>query len=183
MPGPRKLERERPAALGSAGTSVELGDYEYQVVPQRIGYLRQQFGLALQGLDTTDLATSNIMEFLGERVYSVLRVFIPDLMPEWEFLGYPTKEAQEQDQYDPEYDHSPSATQVKLAVTQAAEVNEIDLLKHLGKLIGPELMRTWVQTMMIDSMKASLQTSAEPNGDGATTTSGPPPPTEVSSAA
>lgn len=171
-PNVKKLERERPAELGSSGTTVELGDYEYAVVPQRIGYLRQQFGLALQGLDTQELSTSSVMEFLGGRVYSVLRVFIPELMPEWEFLGYPTRDAQEADEYDAEYDRSPSPTQIKLALARAAEVNEIDLLKHLGKLIGPELLQTWVQTVMIDSMKASLQTSAEPNGGGTTTTSG-----------
>jgi hypothetical protein len=142
MPNPRKLERERPADLGGSA-EVVLGDYEYTIVPQRIGYLRSQFGVALQGLDTADLATSNVMEFLGARVYAVLKVFLPDLMPEYEFLGYATREAMEEDAYNPEYDKSPSATQVKLALARAAEVNEIDLLKHLGKLIGPDLLQTW----------------------------------------
>src|SRR5262245_991879 len=178
----RKLERERVADMGGSATVV-LGDYEYTVVPQRIGYLRSQFGVALQGLDTQDLATHNILEFLGGRVYAVLKVFIPDLMPEHEFLGFATREAMQAEDYNPEYDHSPSATQVKLALGRSAEVNEIDLLKHLGKLIGPDLLQTWVQTMMIDSMKASLQTSVEPSGDGPTTTSGQNVPTSVGNTA
>ena len=171
MANPKKLERERPAALGSS-VSVELGDYEYQVIPQRIGYLRSRFGVALQGLDASELSTGNVLEFLGERVYAVLQVFIPELMPRYEFLGFATKEAEESNDYDPEYDHSPSPSQVKEALLKGAEVNEIDLLKHLGKLIGPDLLQTWVQTVMIDSMKASLQTSVEPNGDTPGTTSG-----------
>ena len=93
-------------------------------------------------------------------------------MPRYEFLGFATKDAEESNDYDPEYDHSPSPSQVKEALLKGAEVNEIDLLKHLGKLIGPDLLQTWVQTVMIDSMKASLQTSVEPNGDTPGTTSG-----------
>jgi hypothetical protein len=173
MANTKKLERDRPAALGSAGVDVVLGDYEYRVVPQRIGYLRSKFGIALQGLDTASLSSSNVMEFLGDRVHAVLGVFIPELMPKYEFLGYATQEALEEDNYDMEYDHSPSPTQIKQALLIGAEVNEIDLLKHLGKLIGPELVQTWVQTLMIDSMKATLQTSAESNGDTPGTTSGP----------
>jgi hypothetical protein len=172
MANARKLERDRPAALGSAGVDVVLGDYEYHVVPQRIGYLRSKFGIALQGLDTATLSSSNVVEFLGDRVHAVLAVFIPDLMPKYEFLGYATQEALDQDDYNEEYDHSPSSTQIKEALLAGAEVNEIDLLKHLGKLIGPDLVKTWAQTVMIDSMKATLQTSAESNGDTPGTTSG-----------
>jgi hypothetical protein len=168
----KKLERERPADLGGPVVHIRLGDYEYDVVPQRIGYLRSRFGVALAGLDTSDLSSSNVMEFLGDRVHAVLSVFIPDLMPAWEFKGFPTREAMEQDDYDPDYDKSPSASQIKTALLRAAEVNEIDLLKHLGKLIGPDLIRTWAQTVMIDSMKANLSSSAPTNGDGAGTTSG-----------
>jgi hypothetical protein len=172
MANARKLERDRPAALGSPGVDVELGDYEYHVVAQRIGYLRSKFGVALSGLDTADLSSGNIIELLGDRVYAVLAVFIPDVMPKYEFLGYATEEALQADEYNPDYDHSPSATQVKDALMKGAEVNEIDLLKHLGKLIGPEIMRTWAQTVMIDSMKASLQTSAGTSGDTTGITSG-----------
>jgi hypothetical protein len=168
----KKLERARPAALGSAGVDVVLGDREYHVIPQRIGYLRSRFGVALAGIDTTELSSGSVVEFLGERVYAVLNVFIPDLMPKYEFLGFRTEEALEADEYEPVHDHSPSPTQVKAALLLGAEINEIDLLKHLGKLIGPELLQTWAQTVMIDSMKASLQTSVGPSGDTPGTTSG-----------
>lgn len=172
MSNARKLERDRPAALGSDGVDVTLGDREYHVVPQRIGYLRTQFGVALQGLDTAALSSGNVVEFLGERVYAVLSVFVPDIMPKYEFLGYSTQEALEADDYNPDYDRSPSASQIKTALLTGAEVNEIDLLKHLGKLIGPDIVRTWAQTVMLDSMKANLQTSVEPSGDTIGTTSG-----------
>jgi hypothetical protein len=151
---------------------VTLGDREYHVIPQRIGYLRSRFGVALAGLDTTELSSGSVVEFLGERVYAVLNVFIPDLMPKYEFLGFRTQEDLDADKYEPVHDHSPSPTQVKTALLLGAEINEIDLLKHLGKLIGPELLQTWAQTVMIDSMKASLQTSVGPSGDTPGTTSG-----------
>jgi hypothetical protein len=160
---PNKLSREQAADFGNVA-DVKLGDHEYIVVPQRIGYLRSKLGAVLAGVVDADLATSNVIQFLGDKVYSVLAVFIPDIMPEYEFHGYATREAMEQDKYDEEYDHSPSPTQVKQAISVCTRVNEIDLLGHLGKLIGPDVIQGWFQTVMVSSMQESLQNSLEASG-------------------
>lgn len=171
MTNHKKLTRDAPVNLG-ASASITLGNHDYLVAPQRIGWLRSRFGVALQGLDTSELSQSNVMDFLLQRAHGVLQVFIPDLMPIYEFNGFATREAMVEDNYDPEYDKSPSATQVKEALLRCAELNEMDLLKHLGKLIGPDLIQTWAQTLMIDSMKASLESSSPTSGDGTSITPG-----------
>lgn len=169
MPNPNKLTREQAADFGNVA-EIKLGDHTYVVVPQRIGYLRSKLGVVLSGLVDADLASNNVIQFLGDKVYAVLKVFIPDLMPEYEFHGYATKEALAKDEYDEEYDHSPSATQVKQALAVCTHVNEIDLLSHVGKLIGPEVIQSWFQTVMVSSMRESLQ-SLSPAGDTPGTTS------------
>lgn len=176
MSNPNKLTREQAADFGNVA-EVKLGDHTYIVVPQRIGYLRSKLGAAMAGIVDRDLATTNVMQFLGDRIYQVLKVFIPDLMPEYEFHGYATKESFEEDKYEEEYDHSPSPTQVKQALSTCSHVNEIDLLSHLGKLIGPEVIRGWVQTVMVTSMQESLQNSLEASGATPGTTSSTTEPT------
>jgi hypothetical protein len=167
---PNKLIREQAADFGNMA-EVKLGDYDYVIVPQRIGYLRSQLGVVLKGVIDQDLSSDNIVDLLGEKLYGAMRVFIPDIMPEWEFHGYATKEAMDEDKYEPQYDKSPSPTQVRRALTAASEVNEIDLLRHLGKLIGPDLIRSWLAGAMADSMEASLSKSQPTNGDSPGTSS------------
>lgn len=68
---------------------LPLGDRTYVLVPQRIGYLQKHVGRALSGLTENDLNEGgDILGMLGTQAYSLLKVFIPDLMPEYEFQGY-----------------------------------------------------------------------------------------------
>ena len=177
MPNERKLTREQAADFGNAA-DVILGSREYTVVPQRIGYLRSKLGVVLAGVLDQDLTGNNIMDFLGDKLYGTLKVFIPDLMPEWEFHGYATMEAMAEDVYDEQYDDSPSPTQIKRAFQAVSEVNEIDLLRHLGKLIGPDLIRSWVAGAVADSMQASLPRSPRTSGESPGTSSPMSAPTE-----
>lgn len=156
MANSKKLQRESPA-LGGVET-VTLGDVEYDVVPQRIGWLRSRLGIALGSLGDLKLDSDNVIGALGSRVYGVLRVFIPDVMEEWEFHGFPTKVAWEKDEYDPDYDKSPTPSQIKDAFAAATKVNEIDLLKHLGKLIGPDVIRGWMAGVMADELESRRTT-------------------------
>lgn len=156
------------------GVNITLGDGKYAVVPQRIGYLRSKLGVAFGGLADMDLRADNILDVLGTRAHAVLQVFIPDLMPEWEFAGYPTKEAMEAGDYKEEYDKSPSPREIRRAFTVAAQVNEIDLLKHLGKLIGPEVIRSYLAGIVADSMTSSLESSSVTSGDTPSMNSGTP---------
>jgi hypothetical protein len=143
---------------------VKLGDNEYLVVPQPIGYLRARLGAALGGLTDMDLSADNVLDVLGGRAYAILHVFIPELMSEWEFFGYPTREAYEANDYQGEYDKSPTPRQIRRAFGVASQVNEFDLVKHLGKLIGPETIRAYVAGLMADSMTSSLESSSATSG-------------------
>ena len=170
MSNAKKLTREQAADFGNAA-EVTLGDVTYTIVPQRIGYLRSQLGVVMSGLIDMELTGDNLLDILGDKLYGVLKVFIPDLMSEWEFQGYATKEALDEGKYDEQYDKSPSATQVRRAFASVAEVNEIDLLRHLGKLIGPDLIRSWLAGALADSMQENLSKLPPTSGESVGTSS------------
>jgi hypothetical protein len=170
MANDKKLLREQAADFGNSA-EVVLGDTSYVIVPQRIGYLRSRIGVVLMGIMDLEVTGDNVVDALGSKVFGVLQVFIPDLMPEWEFQGFATREAMEKNEYNPEYDKSPTPTQIKRALMSAAEVNEIDLLKHLGKLIGPDLIRSWLAGALADSMQENSPKLPPTNGASSGTTS------------
>jgi len=167
----RELEGGRKLAL-------ELGDYEYVLVPQRWGYLQAKLPKAASGLDNLDPGDMNdLIGMLGRRAYHVLKVFIPSLMPEYEFMGYPSQEKMDAGEYDEAHDKSPDPGQVIDAFEAAAKVNRIDLVKHLGKLIGPELIRAWLAGILRQNLenrdtRLSEHSSAEPIPATPSTTSG-----------
>lgn len=169
MSNPNKLNRTA-ADLGNIA-DVVLGDTTYKVVPQRIGYLRSKLGLILSGITDVDLNAGNVLDVLGNKAHGVLMVFIPDLMTEYEFAGFPTKEAWEKGEYDEQYDKSPSPAQIRAAFTTVAEVNEVDLLKHLGKVVPMNVIKAYIAGVLADSMTENLQMSSEPSGDTPGTTS------------
>jgi hypothetical protein len=154
MGNPNKLTREGVIDPEDV-REVTLGERSYAMLPQPIGYLRSQFGVALGNVENIDIDASNILNLLVERGYGLLKVFIPDLMPEWEFNGYATRESWEAGEYDMEYDKSPTTKQIRRAFTAAVELNEIDILKHLGKVIGPDLVKGLVVEALQKSIAAS----------------------------
>jgi hypothetical protein len=158
--------------LDAEGFPVVLGGREYTITPQRIGWIKHHLGEAFKRLADMELSSENFVNTLGDRAHAVLKVFIPDLMPEWEFLGYPTKEALEAGDYNPEYDKSPSPREVRRAFQVAAQINEFDLLKHLGKLIGPDTIRAYLAERMADSMTSASASSSVTSGDTHSTSSG-----------
>src|SRR5262245_6148845 len=168
MPNAEKLVRERLPDMAERRL-VRLAAHEYPIVPQRIGYLRSKLGVALGNLDQLGLEGENIVDVLGDRAYGVLKVFVPGLMPEWEFMGFATQEAMDGNDYDEQYDKSPSLKEIKTAFLAAAEVNEIDLLKHLGKLIGPEVIRGYVAGVLVDNLESRRQTSDSPSSSAPST--------------
>ena len=172
MPNDKKLVREGVPDMDE-GRLVRLGAYEYPIVPQRIGYLRSKLGVALGNLDQLGLEGENIVDVLGDRAYGVLKVFVPGLMPEWEFMGFATQEAMDGNDYDEQYDKSPSLKEIKTAFLAAAEVNEIDLLKHLGKLIGPEVIRGYIAGVLVDNLDTRRKTTSDSASSSAPTTPTP----------
>lgn len=75
--------------------TIQLGDQSYHVVPQRIGYLRRRFAEFIRSAGKLDADASDVIGVLGDQAHSALRIFIPNLMPEHEFLGYGSAEALE----------------------------------------------------------------------------------------
>src|SRR4051794_10748633 len=114
-----------------AWAPVNLGEHSYHLAPQRIAYLDKKLG-SLQELLDLDLAggTGGLVQGLGGNAYRLLKVFIPDLMPEWEWQGYGSPTAAERNEYDEEADRSPTFEQIVVAFEGVMAVNRIDLFKH-----------------------------------------------------
>lgn len=175
---------------------VKLGAHECTVRPQKIGYLIHRLGPDLQDALVADL-TGEGAEVVGEKAHAILKVFVPDLMPVWEFLGFPSKEAWEAGDYDENLDCSPEPLQVKAAFKAASDVNGGEVLKHLKALLGmlaPELQQKATafivaklaeESSPLSTTSVPSPTSPSTSGESDSTSSGttPPIPTPLESAA
>jgi hypothetical protein len=123
----------------SAQNEVALGAHTYTVRPQKLGYLIHKLGPNLQEALTAEIDGLDGAELAGAKARDVLAVFIPDLMPVWEWLGFASEEAMKAKVYDSERDHSPEPLQVKMAFKAASNVNGGEVFGHLKALIGPVL--------------------------------------------
>lgn len=173
----------------SGRNEIALGAHTYTVRPQKIGYLMHKLGPNLQQALTVELDDLNAAELVGARTRDVLAVFIPDLMPTWEWLGYASEEAMHARAYDEEQDRSPEPLQVKAAFKAASNVNGGEVLGHLKALAGglaPEL-RDKIQAVLLakwaeasneeTSTSASSPTSPPASGGSDQTSSGTSPQT------
>lgn len=176
---------------------VKMGAHEYTVRPQKIGYLIHKLGPNLQEALTAEIDGADGAELVGAKARDVLAVFIPDLMPVHEFIGYPSEEAMQASAYDEEADRSPEPLQIKAAFKAASDVNGGEVFKHLKALMGalaPEL-KDKLQGFMVAKLaeesnppsttSASSPTSPSASGDSDSTssTTTPPTPTPQASAA
>lgn len=181
-----KLERDNRVDLDES-VQVTLGDKTYAVYPQKIGRLRATLAIEFKGLEALADLGGGIDSVIGaglERAHSILRVFIPDIMPAFEFCGYGTLAAMEADEYIEDNDTGPTVPQVRRAFEEVMALNGLDLLKHLGKIFSPDLIQTVVQEQVLlrlASETPSLPTSQPASGDSPPTTSGTAPLTSVPS--
>lgn len=159
--------------MESPGIDVELGEHEYRIVPQRQARLyRKLFGpkgvvQELQNMDSLFGEESSFDSFfsvISDRLYAVLLVFIPDLMPEWEFEGYGSPTAAENDEYDDEGDRSPTHPQVIEALQTAVQVNGIGWVKKLSGFFDPAMVRAALTTYIAQQVRAQAETSATETG-------------------
>ncbi len=167
----------------SAGPQVQIGDYTYTVVPQRIGRLKKRLGRAVGDLES--LGGDSLADFVTsglERAHGVLKVFIPDLMPLHEFCGYRSAEAMENDEEE-EGEYGPTVPDIVRAFEVVMQVNRLDLLGHLRTVISPELIRAYISGQVADAIRGgqttdSLSSPSTP-GASASTSSGTTPPTST----
>lgn len=166
---------------------VTLGEHEYSVQGQPIGYLLHELGGRFGGLLEQELEGVSGAAVVPAQAHGILRVFIPSLMPLHEFLGYRSAEAMEAGEYDRAADRSPNPQQVIDAFKAASKANGGELLRHLKALVGPEMIQKFVAVTMAKQAEESLgipSDTSEPspsspptNGASAQTSSGTPAPT------
>jgi hypothetical protein len=137
---------------------VTLGEITIPAYPQRIGRLSRRLPAAIVARlgDTDGLDGENVADWLGDGVYDVLCVLLPNLekrMTREEFLGEDT---------------SPTVPEVRNALRVAIEVNEIgDLPGMLGKLLGPTGVGYLRATALEGMTKAAATSSpSSPSASG-----------------
>lgn len=154
---------------------VTLGEHAYVIHPQRHAYLRHRLGEQIEALGEVDpVADANLLDQVIEKAYEFLSVFVPDLMPQWEFEGYGSPSAWEAKEYDEAADHSPSPDQIIAAFEAALRVNRLDLVKHLKAWVGEDYLRAQAQVMIAEMTTRALDTSPSlpsTNGTSASTSS------------
>lgn len=163
--------------MADGQVKTKLGPYEYVLYPQKYGRLRNRLGDLMKDLEGGNLIpqnTTNIVAVFGGVTYNLLQVFIPDIMPEHEFEGFPTREAMEADEYDEDYDHSPTSPEIDDALTKAWQLNA-GALNRLKNLISPGVIRAMIEGKLLDWMMNASETSSVTSGpDTPSTTSGTP---------
>lgn len=131
------------------GIDVRLGEHEYRVRPQRHAYLKRELRKFLDSLSQlSDVEASDLLDVVTAKSYTVLKVFIPDLMDEYEFEGYASADAMKRDAYNEDDDRSPTPPEIKAALGAAMTVNDFDWLGQLKNFIGPDLIRAQIRSGM-----------------------------------
>jgi hypothetical protein len=154
---------------------VKLGSREYAIVAQGIGRIRRKLGQIVRVLDGAVEAS----ELSGE-LYQVCKVFIPDLAPEWELLGYAGPEAYERRE-EPDYQEpepsdevvTPTVPEIEEALEAIYRVNGGErLVRLLGNVVGLDLIRAQIRRALASWEPSSRSSESSPSArDGAPSTS------------
>lgn len=152
------MAREQKQA--KVGMEVELGDETYLIEPQRLGRLERHLRKIFEVFGVAGSPAENIDNVDPGTLYDVLKVFIPPLMPEWQFRGFPTEdafvrvqagEAQPGDLDDDERDRSPTPPQLIEAVETIYRVNGGDrLARFFGKFVQPDVLNRTISAALAD---------------------------------
>lgn len=171
---------------------IKLGAHDYTVRPQPIGYLMNSLGPELQAALESQVEGIEGARWLGAKAHEVLRVFIPELMPLHEFLGFASEETMLAKQYEREHDRSPDAPQVKGAFKAVKTVNGGEVLDALKAVLGPAVTQKlsgFILTKVTESgaldealnsisaTSAPSPTSPSTSGESESTSSSPTSPT------
>lgn len=120
--------------------TVKIGDHTIPVVPQRHAYLKRK----LNAEDFERLMSADY----GAESYRVLSVLIPELpnqIPIWEWEGFASQEAMENDDYSEELDRSPTTAEIIDAFEVAFVVSGAG---KMGKII--DLIQTGVEARQLN---------------------------------
>lgn len=164
-----------PREKRQPGIDVSLGGTDFIVVPQRQARLtRRLFGAEGVFSSFDELATAtgeeasfdSFYELIAGRVFDVLCVFIPHpdggdkpFMPRWQFDGYASQTAADQDQYDEEADRSPTVPEIQEALRAAVQVNGLSWLSKIKNFVDPTVVKNQV-TLAVARMGTAAQEAA-----------------------
>jgi len=163
---------------------ITLGEHTLPVYPQRHAYLSNRLGRFIDDLleRVGDLDTSGLIVAVQQSSYELLCVLVPNLekrVPEYEYRGYASREAMDRDEYEERTDRSPTIPEIRTALEVAAKVNSFDVLKHLGAVLDPTLLKGIVNAQVAEAISQTSPSSPSANGASASTNSGTRPPTST----
>lgn len=144
-----------------AGIPVELGlgsdgepTHTYYLLPQRHAKLLrrllgkkgvfssfEEFADLSRADDDGEVDFEKFLHVSEGKLYEVLSVFIPDLMPRWEFEGFGSEKHMADDEYDEGMDRSPTGPQIEDAFQAAIQVNGLKWVKKLTGFFDPAIVR------------------------------------------
>lgn len=125
--------------------TVQLGEHEITVVPQRHAYLMHKVGDIIKTITAAgdDVTTDNLLEFASGAAYEVVCGLIPAVgkrIPRWEWEGYASQAAADMGEYDPEQDKSPDLVQMRYAIETGIKVNGLDFLGKARSVLPAETL-------------------------------------------
>jgi hypothetical protein len=124
----------------------------------------------------------SILEWAGSSAYELLVALIPTVgkrMPEYEFFGFPSKEAYDNGNYDEEADDSPTIPEIANAFEVAIRVNKFDLLSVIKNIIDPKELRSPISKRIAEAISRGSQNSQQQNGTSPLMSSMTSPPTST----
>jgi hypothetical protein len=135
-----------------------------------------------------DAGADDILGIIGSNAYNLLELLIPGLMPRYEFEGYSSQQAYDDDHvsdedvldesgepivFEPDGPDnvaaSPTNDEILTAIERAAAVNRLDLVKHLRGLVGADFLGLIVKRAMLEFAQSSLP-SGSPSSPTSTAT-------------
>lgn len=137
---------------------IQVQDKEITVVPQKHARLRHR----LSSQDFSKLATA---DYAGE-TYRLLDVLVPDLknhFKPYEWEGFTSQTAMENDEYDEDNDPSPTTAEIVDLFEAAIQVNGAD---RLGKILDLVKMGQQGQARQIPSSGNASPTVESPVSAG-----------------
>lgn len=163
-------------------TGVQIAGERYEVLPQRIGRLRRKLTLIATAFSAMgEEGTEGAIDSAGTQLHELIRVFVPDFMPEYQFEGYASETAREQDQYDEQADRSPSLPELIELFEAVYQVNGAErLMRLVTGVVDPKVVRQIIRNEMVNwSLRRSdaSPTLPSPNGESGSTPSTTPEPT------
>jgi hypothetical protein len=161
--------------LGSGDAETTVPVYA-QSLPYLLNRTRR-FGAGLMELsELKEPDVEDLVGMLGGQVYGALCAVIPALekrMPEHQFLGFASKEAQVAGDVDEDaLKNAPTLPQIKEAFAVATEVNGLNVFQWLIDKLDPQMLRAFLNARVAEALSTSSPNSPQQSGDSTQRDSG-----------